>query len=73
MGTGRAKIKMADESMKAEYEKYAKAMAEATRNLADISKKRDIVETYEIFDSILRKLCFECHKAYRTDWPSWSK
>ena len=67
------KFKMADKSMKAEFEKYAKAMAEATRNLADISKKRDIVETYEIFDSMLRKLCFECHKAYRTDWPAWSK
>ena len=67
------KFKMADESMKVEYEKYLKAMAEATRNLADASKNRDIVETYEIFDSMLRKLCFECHKAYRTDWPAWSK
>ena len=67
------KFKMADKSMKAEYEKYAKEMAEATRNLADISKDRDIVETYEAFDSILRNLCFECHKASRTDWPAWSK
>ena len=67
------KFKMADESMKVEYEKYVKAMAEATRNLADTSKDRDIVETYEIFDSMLRNLCFECHKASRTDWPAWSE
>jgi hypothetical protein len=67
------KFKMYDESMKVEYEKYLKAMAEATRNLADASKNRDIVETYDIFDSMLRELCFECHKAYRTDWPAWSK
>ncbi len=67
------KFKMADKSMKTEYEKYAKEMAEATRNLADTSKDRDIVETYEAFDSILKNLCFECHKASRTDWPEWSK
>ncbi len=67
------KFKMADKSMKSEYEKYAKEMAEATRNLADTSKDRDIVETYEAFDSILKNLCFECHKASRTDWPAWSK
>ncbi len=67
------KFKMSDESMKAEYEKYAKKMAEATKNLADTSKDQDIVETYEAFDSILRNLCFECHKASRTDWPAWSK
>ena len=67
------KFKMADKSMEVEFEKYAKAMADATRNLADIAKNRDIVETYEIFDSMLRKLCFECHKTYRTGWPAWSK
>jgi hypothetical protein len=67
------KFKVDDASMKAEFEKYAKAMAEATKNLADTSKGKDIVETYEAFDSILRNLCFECHKASRTDWPAWSK
>ncbi|MGR3174385.1 MAG: hypothetical protein ACUZ8I_02855 [Candidatus Scalindua sp.] len=67
------KFKMADESMKVEYEKYVKAMAEATRNLADTSKNGDIVEVYEIFDSMLRNLCFECHKASRVDWPDWLK
>jgi hypothetical protein len=67
------KFKMPDEAMKGEYEKYVKAMAEATRNLADTSKDRDIVETYEIFDSMLRNLCFECHKVSRTDWPAWSE
>ncbi len=67
------KFKMDDESMKTEYEKYVKEMAKATKNLADTSKEKDIVETYEAFDSILRNLCFECHKASRTDWPSWSK
>ena len=67
------KFKMDDKSMKVEYEKYAKAMAEATENLADTAKDRDIVDTYEVFDSMLRNLCFECHKASRTDWPAWSK
>ena len=63
------KFKVDDASMKAEFEKYAKAMAEATKNLADTSKGKDIVETYEAFDSLLRNLCFECHKASRVDWP----
>jgi len=67
------KFKMADKSMKAEYEKYAKEMAAATKNLADTAKERDSVETYEVFDSMLRSLCFECHKASRTDWPANSK
>ena len=73
LGLEGRKFKVADKSMKAEYEKYAKAMAEATRNLADTAKDRDSVETYEVFDSLLRNLCFECHKASRTDWPVRSK
>ncbi len=67
------KFKMADKSMKAEYETYAKAMAVATKKLSDTAKDRDSVETYEVFDSLLRNLCFECHKASRTDWPAKSK
>ena len=67
------KFKMDDKSMKAEYEKFAKEMAAATKNLADTSKDGDIVETYEAFDAILRNICFECHKASRTDWPAFSK
>ncbi len=67
------KFKMDDASMKSEFEKYAKEMAAATKNLADISKDGDIVQTYDAFDSILRNLCFECHKASRPDWPTWSK
>ena len=63
------KFKMNDKRMKAEYEKYAKDMAAATKNLADTAKDGDSVETYEAFDSLLRNLCFECHKASRVDWP----
>jgi len=63
------KFKMSDKAMKAEYEKYAKEMAAATKSLADTAKDGDSVETYEVFDSLLRNLCFECHKASRTDWP----
>ena len=55
---------MADKSMKAEYETYAKAMAAATKKLSDTAKDRDSVETYEVFDSLLRNLCFECHKSF---------
>ena len=64
------KFKMNDKRMKAEYEKYAKDMAAATKNLADTAKNGDSVETYEVFDSLLRNLCFECHKASRVDWPA---
>ena len=64
------KFKMDDNTMKAEYEKYAKDMAAATKNLADTAKDGDSVETYEVFDSLLRNLCFECHKASRVDWPA---
>ncbi len=63
------KFKMSDKAMKVEYEKYAKEMAVATRKLADTAKDGDSVETYEVFDSLLRNLCFECHKVSRTDWP----
>ena len=64
------KFKMSDKAMKAEYEKYAKEMAAATKNLAETAKDGDSVETYEVFDSLLRNLCFECHKASRTNWPA---
>ncbi len=64
------KFKMSDESMKGEYEKYVKAMAVATKNLVETAENRDIVETYETFDSMLRNVCFECHKASRVDRPA---
>ncbi len=64
------KFKMSDESMKGEYEKYVKSLAVATKNLVETAKNRDIVETYESFDSMLRNVCFECHKASRSDWPA---
>ncbi len=67
------KFKMSDKAMKVEYEKYAKEMAAATKKLADTAKDGDSVETYEVFDSLLRNLCFECHKTSRTDWPARSK
>lgn len=63
------KFKMPDESMKGEYEKYVKAIAAATKNLVETAKNEDIVETYETFDSMLRNVCFACHKASRIDWP----
>jgi hypothetical protein len=64
------KFKMSDESMKGEYEKYVKAMAVATKNLVETAENRDVVETYETFDSMLRNVCFACHKASRIDWPA---
>ena len=42
------KFKMADISMKAEYKKYAKEMAVATKKLADTAKDGDSVETYAL-------------------------
>jgi predicted DCC family thiol-disulfide oxidoreductase YuxK len=58
-------------AMKEEFEKYLKQVTDASRNVAETSKSKNIVETYNSFDSMLRKACFKCHQTSRLEWPGW--
>jgi cytochrome c556 len=55
----------AAEEMKAEFEKYMKVVVDASRNIAESAKKKNILETYKSFDEMLQKACFVCHEGYR--------
>ena len=52
-------------SMKEEFEKYSKAVIEASGNIAEVAKNRDIAETYESFEAMLKNACFTCHEVSR--------
>ncbi len=52
-------------SMKKEFEKYSKAVIEASNNIAEVAKNRDITETYESFEAMLKQACFACHEVSR--------
>ena len=52
-------------AMKEEFEKYSKAVIEASGNIAEVAKNRDIAETYESFEAMLKKACFACHEISR--------
>ncbi len=53
------------QSMKKEFEKYSKAVIEASNNIAEVAKNRDITETYESFEAMLKQACFACHEVSR--------
>ncbi|MGR3293622.1 MAG: cytochrome c [Candidatus Scalindua sp.] len=53
-------------SMKEEFEKYSKAVIEASGNIAEVAKNRNIVETYKSFEAMLKNTCFACHEVSRT-------
>ncbi len=59
--------------MREDFEKYLKLVTDASRNVAETSKSKNIVETYNSFDSMLRKACFKCHQTSRLEWPGWMK
>ncbi len=61
------------QAMKEDFEKYLKLVTDASRNVAETSKSENIVETYNSFDSMLRKACFACHQTSRLEWPGWMK
>jgi hypothetical protein len=61
------------EAMKVEFEKYLQLVTDASRNVAETSERKNIVETYNSFDSMLRKACFACHVKSRLEWPRWMK
>ena len=52
-------------SMKKEFEKYSKAVIEASNNIAEVAKNRDITKTYESFEAMLKQACFACHEVSR--------
>ncbi len=52
-------------AMKEEFEKYSKAVIEASGNIAEVAKNRNITETYESFEAMLKKACFACHEISR--------
>ena len=61
------------QAMREDFEKYLKLVIDASRNVAETSKTKNIVETYNSFDSMLRKACFKCHQTSRLEWPGWMK
>ncbi len=58
-------------AMKADFEKYLKDVTDAAKDIANTSKKLNIVETYKKLDAMLTKSCFACHEAFRPQWPEW--
>ena len=60
-------------TVKQDFEKYVKTVVDASRNIAETSKKQNIVETYKSFDAMLKKACFTCHETFRAKWPEWPK
>ena len=58
-------------AVKKDFEKYMKVVVDATNNIIETSKKRNIVETYKSFDAMLKNVCFTCHEAARPQWPEW--
>lgn len=57
--------------VKKDFEKYMKTVADAAKNVAETSKKYNIVETYKSFDAMLKNACFTCHETARPKWPEW--
>ncbi|MDP6925065.1 MAG: hypothetical protein R2568_07485 [Candidatus Scalindua sp.] len=60
-------------AIKEDFEKYLKLVTDASRNVAESSKRKNIVETYNSFDAMLRRACFGCHQQSRLEWPEWMK
>ncbi len=60
-------------AMKEDFEKYLKLVTDASKNVAESSRKKNIVETYNSFDAMLRRACFGCHQQSRLEWPGWMK
>ena len=58
-------------AVKGDFEKYMKTVVDATKNVAEASKKQNIVETYKSFDAMLKNACFTCHETARPKWPEW--
>ncbi len=49
-------------SMKDDFEKYSNAVIEASGNIAEVAKNRNIAESFE---AMLKNACFTCHEVSR--------
>tara|TARA_B100001964_G_scaffold93337_1_gene104750 strand:+ start:1232 stop:1780 length:549 start_codon:yes stop_codon:yes gene_type:complete len=52
-------------SMKENFERYSNAVIEASGNIAEVAKNRNIAETYKNFEAMLKNACFTCHEVSR--------
>ena len=52
-------------SMKDDFERYSKAVIEASGNIAEVAKNGNIAKTYESFEAMLKNACFACHEVSR--------
>jgi len=52
-------------SMKEDFERYSEAVIEASGNIAEVAKNRNIAETYKSFEAMLKNACFACHEVSR--------
>jgi len=51
--------------MKDDFEKYSNTVIEASGNIAEVAKNKNIAETYESFEAMLKNACFACHEVSR--------
>lgn len=58
-------------AVKQDFEKYLKTVVDAANNIAETSKKHNIVDTYKSLDAMLKNACFTCHEVARPKWPEW--
>ncbi|BBO17311.1 conserved hypothetical protein [Candidatus Brocadia pituitae] len=58
-------------AVKQDFEKYLKTVIDAANNIAETSKKHNIVDTYKSLDAMLKNACFTCHEVARPKWPEW--
>lgn len=58
-------------AVKKDFENYSKSIIDAAVNIAENTKKENIVETYKSFDAMLKNACFACHETARQKWPEW--
>ncbi len=54
-------------AMKDEFEKYSKIIIESSRNIAEIAKNKNIAETYESFEVMMKNACLACHAVSRSN------
>ena len=59
--------------MKDDFEKYSNTVIEASSNIAEVAKNKDIAETYESFEAMLKDACFACHEVSRAKKQTESK
>lgn len=54
-------------AMKEEFEKYSELVIKSSRNIAEVAKNKNIAETYESFEAMMKNVCFACHAVSRSN------